>query len=157
MSEQEIPPQLIQSLLKLHSEDGKIRISQPALNALTEYLKTFVREAIYRAAAEREQTDAAAGVSGRLGSMFIEVGKPLRVFEIKLTVVKGGGPRKDHSAVTAGFLVGGNRVAAFDRFPFPGIRPSISCTRTKSASYNHSAAISSLPGVGPFALTDHCM
>ena len=68
----EIPPQLLQSLLQLHSEDKKTRISQPALNSLAEYMKTFVREAIYRAAEERKQTDGADQATS-VGSMFLEV------------------------------------------------------------------------------------
>ena len=73
MSDPEIPPQLLQSLLQLHADDKKARISQAALASLGEYMKTFVREAIYRAAEERKQTDAANGFSTAIGSMFLEV------------------------------------------------------------------------------------
>jgi histone H3/H4 len=73
MPDPEIPAALLQSLLQLHADDKKTRISQSALNGLTEYVKTFVREAIYRAAEERKQVDSAAGRSGTVGSMFLEV------------------------------------------------------------------------------------
>lgn len=73
MPDPEIPPQLLQSLLQLHIDDKKTRISQPALASLGEYMKTFVREAIYRAAEERKQTDSANGFSTAMGSMFLEV------------------------------------------------------------------------------------
>jgi histone H3/H4 len=72
-----IPLQLLQRLLQEFLEDKKrTRISQPALNAMSEYTKTFVREAIYRATAERlgvkDPSDMEAS-RRKVGSVFVEV------------------------------------------------------------------------------------
>ena len=73
----EIPPKLLQHLLQEFLADKKTRISQPALDALGEYFKTFIREAIWRAAALRKESDDPEGPVRNLvggGTVFLEVG-----------------------------------------------------------------------------------
>jgi len=65
-----IPPRLLQRLLEEFREDKKTRISQAALNAVGEYLRIFVKEAILRAAEERREGDS---LQRGLGSLFLEV------------------------------------------------------------------------------------
>lgn len=53
-----IPTQLLQRLLQeFFEEKKKTRISQSALNTAGEYTKTFIREAIWRAAAIRKDKE----------------------------------------------------------------------------------------------------
>jgi hypothetical protein len=68
-----IPPRLLQRLLEEFREDKKTRISQAALNAVGEYLRIFVKEAILRAAEERKEGD---NLQHGLGSLFLEVSRP---------------------------------------------------------------------------------
>lgn len=71
-----VPPQLLQRLLQEFFEDKKkTRISQPALNATGEYTKTFIREAIWRAAAIRKENEQDPE-SVRNMSAFLEVCNP---------------------------------------------------------------------------------
>lgn len=68
-----VPPQLLQRLLQeFFEEKGKTRISQPALSATGELTKTFIREAIWRAAAIRKESEQDAGGVGGM-SAFLEV------------------------------------------------------------------------------------
>lgn len=67
-----IPPQLLQRLLQEFFEEKKTKISQPALNAVGEYTKTFIREAIWRAAAIRKEKEQDPG-GVRNMSAFLEV------------------------------------------------------------------------------------
>lgn len=68
-----VPPQLLQRLLSEFFEEKKTRISQPALNATGEYTKTFIREAIWRAAAIRKENEQDPGGVKNM-SAFLEVG-----------------------------------------------------------------------------------
>jgi len=70
-----IPPALLQRLITEFMEDKKTRISQPAVDALGEYFRTFIREAIWRAAQSRKGEDDDE-VGGRVvggGTLFLEV------------------------------------------------------------------------------------
>jgi histone H3/H4 len=67
-----IPQQLLQRLLQEFFEEKKTRISQPALNAVGEYTKTFIREAIWRAAAIRKDNERDPGAMKNM-SAFLEV------------------------------------------------------------------------------------
>lgn len=68
-----IPPQLLQRLLQeFFEEKKKTRISQSALNTTGEYTKTFIREAIWRAAAIRKDKEQDPE-SVRNMSAFLEV------------------------------------------------------------------------------------
>ncbi|KAI5856925.1 hypothetical protein BZA05DRAFT_386671 [Tricharina praecox] len=70
-----IPPALLQRLITEFMEDKKTRISQPAVDALGEYFRTFIREAIWRAAQSRKG-DEDDEVGGRVvggGTLFLEV------------------------------------------------------------------------------------
>lgn len=52
-----IPPQLLQRLLQEFFEEKRTRISQSALNTAGEYTRTFIREAIWRAAKIRKDKE----------------------------------------------------------------------------------------------------
>jgi len=80
-----IPPRLLQRLLEEFREDKKTRISQAALNAVGEYLRIFVKEAILRAAEERREGDS---LQRGLGSLFFG----------------GGGSRENRAAATSRLL-----------------------------------------------------
>lgn len=68
-----IPPPLLQRLLQeFFEEKKKTRISQSALNVTGEYTKTFIREAIWRAAAIRKDKEQDPE-SVRNMSAFLEV------------------------------------------------------------------------------------
>ncbi|KAH0610467.1 uncharacterized protein H6S33_011994 [Morchella sextelata] len=68
-----VPPQLLQRMLQeFFEEKKKTRISQPALNAAGEYTKTFIREAIWRAAAIRKESGQDPGGVKNMGA-FLEV------------------------------------------------------------------------------------
>ncbi|KAL7272468.1 hypothetical protein RUND412_004722 [Rhizina undulata] len=68
-----VPVQLLQRIVQEFMEDKKkTRISQPAINAVGEYTKTFIREAIWRAAAIRKEDDADP-TAKMGGSLFLEV------------------------------------------------------------------------------------
>lgn len=69
-----IPPQLLQRLLQEFFEEKKTRVSRPALNATGEYTKTFIREAIWRAAAIRKEKEQDPG-SVKNMSAFLEVSR----------------------------------------------------------------------------------
>ncbi|KAI9755483.1 MAG: hypothetical protein M4579_004274 [Chaenotheca gracillima] len=79
-----IPPQLLTRLLHDFFEDdsgqatgkGKMKVSREANALVGKYMETFVREALARAAFEREKEDEEAGGGGRGGRMrdrFLEV------------------------------------------------------------------------------------
>ncbi|KAF8539624.1 centromere protein X [Trichophaea hybrida] len=77
MSDTEIPPELLQRLVQEFVEDKDTRISQPALEVLGKYFETFIREAVWRAAAIRKETDK-PDVEGSKrvvggGTVFLEV------------------------------------------------------------------------------------
>jgi centromere protein X len=77
MPETEIPPQLLSRLIQEFLEDKNTRISQPALKALGKYFEIFIREAIWRAASIRKETDnPSVDGSKRVvggGTVFLEV------------------------------------------------------------------------------------
>ncbi|MCJ1256231.1 hypothetical protein MMC24_004052 [Lignoscripta atroalba] len=64
-----IPPKLLTKLLHHHFDDEKTRIGKDANALVGKYMETFVREALARAAFERNETD---GGKGR-GGDFLEV------------------------------------------------------------------------------------
>lgn len=67
-----LPPQLLARLVQEYKEDKSVRTSQAALNTLGEYMKTFIREAIWRSAAQRKGVEnPITKVPG--GSRFMEV------------------------------------------------------------------------------------
>ncbi|TGZ81082.1 hypothetical protein EX30DRAFT_371764 [Ascodesmis nigricans] len=68
----EIPRQLLQRIIHEFRTDKKTRISEPALEALAEYIKIFIQEAVHRAAAEKKR-ELKGQNYGRLGSTFLEV------------------------------------------------------------------------------------
>ncbi|KZF24043.1 hypothetical protein L228DRAFT_281156 [Xylona heveae TC161] len=63
-----IPAKLLTRLLHEHFEDDRTRISKDASQAMQKYMEVFVREALARAAFERQES----GVSRR-GDAFLEV------------------------------------------------------------------------------------
>ncbi|KAI9705170.1 MAG: hypothetical protein M1820_005317 [Bogoriella megaspora] len=56
-----IPQKLLTRLLHEGFDDSKTRIGKDAMAVIGKYMELFVREAIARAAAEREEADAGAG------------------------------------------------------------------------------------------------
>jgi centromere protein X len=67
-----IPPQLLTKILHEFLEDDTMRISNAANAAVGEYIKTFVREAIWRAdAAMKEGREGEMGIGG--SDEFLEV------------------------------------------------------------------------------------
>ena len=76
-----IPPALLTRILHsffIHQDDSdgpQTRISSTAVSALSEYSRTFVREAIHRAAEERGREEKRRGVAvgGVAGEVFLEV------------------------------------------------------------------------------------
>ena len=66
-----IPPPLLTKLLLHHFQDDKTRIGVEARGVVGKYVETFVREAIARAAFEREA--AGKGTKGIIGDDFLEV------------------------------------------------------------------------------------
>lgn len=65
-----IPPALLTRLLHHHFKDDNVRIGKEANGVVGKYMETFVREAITRAAFERNE----AGGKG-IGGDFVEVGE----------------------------------------------------------------------------------
>lgn len=59
-----IPPKLLTRLLYESFEDKDMKIGREAMSVAGKYIETFVREAIARAAYEREDADKASGGAG---------------------------------------------------------------------------------------------
>ena len=67
-----IPPALLTRLLHHHFKDGNMRIGKEANGVVGKYMEIFVREAIARAAYERNEA-AANGVQSSMRGDFLEV------------------------------------------------------------------------------------
>lgn len=67
-----IPPALLTTLLHHHFKDSKMRIGKEANGVVGKYMETFVREAIARAAYERNEA-AANGATSSIAGEFLEV------------------------------------------------------------------------------------
>lgn len=67
-----IPPALLSTLVHHHLPSKKTRISKDAMGVVGKYMETFIREAIARAAFERQQVKEAAG-KRTAGDDFVEV------------------------------------------------------------------------------------
>ncbi|KAF8477240.1 centromere protein X, partial [Kalaharituber pfeilii] len=68
-----LPPHLISRILHSFLTDETTRISNAAVSSVSEYTRTFVREAIYRAVAEREKRQGKQGSGGIAGYVELEV------------------------------------------------------------------------------------
>ena len=66
-----IPPALLTKLIHHHFQNDKTRIGVEARGLIGKYVETFVREAIARAAFERQTADK--GTKGVVGNDFLEV------------------------------------------------------------------------------------
>ncbi|EON62259.1 hypothetical protein W97_01480 [Coniosporium apollinis CBS 100218] len=66
-----IPPRLLTRLLHEGFEDKDIKIGKEAMAVVGKYMETFVREALARAAFEREEVDGDGG--GGIGDGFLQV------------------------------------------------------------------------------------
>ncbi|KAJ9638407.1 hypothetical protein H2199_007095 [Coniosporium tulheliwenetii] len=66
-----IPPRLLTRLLHEGFEDKDIKIGKEAMAVVGKYMETFVREALARAAFEREEVDGGGG--GGIGDGFLQV------------------------------------------------------------------------------------
>jgi hypothetical protein len=64
------PPKLIGRILQETFHNPNTRISSDALIVITEYLRIYTREAIWRAAQEKKKTET---VAGTLGTGLLEV------------------------------------------------------------------------------------
>lgn len=69
----QIPRQLLQRILHEFMANKKTRISEPALEAMGEYIKIFIQEAVHRAAAKKKQEVKSSDDYTRVGSLFLEV------------------------------------------------------------------------------------
>lgn len=69
----QIPRQLLQRILHEFMTNKKTRISEPALEAMGEYIKIFIQEAVHRAAAKKKQEVKSSDEYTRVGSLFLEV------------------------------------------------------------------------------------
>lgn len=69
----QIPRQLLQRILHEFMASKKTRISEPALEAMGEYIKIFIQEAVHRAAAKKKQELKSSQDYTRVGSLFLEV------------------------------------------------------------------------------------
>lgn len=58
-----IPPALLARLLHEGFEDKDMKIQKEAMSVVGKYMETFVREAVARAAFEREDADRGGGIS----------------------------------------------------------------------------------------------
>ena len=65
-----IPPALLARLLHEGFEDKEMKIQKEAMSVVGKYMETFVREAVARAAFEREDADRGGGISDG----FLQVG-----------------------------------------------------------------------------------
>ena len=66
-----VPPALLTKLLYHHFQDGQTKIGVEARGVVGKYVETFIREAIARAAFERQSGDR--GTRGLIGDDFLEV------------------------------------------------------------------------------------
>ncbi|KAL5342445.1 CENP-S associating centromere protein X-domain-containing protein [Aspergillus crustosus] len=72
-SDPSIPPKLLTKLVHHHFRNKKTKMAKDANAVIAKYIDVFVREAVARAALEREEGNNAASGGSRVGDGFLEV------------------------------------------------------------------------------------
>lgn len=100
-----LPPKLLTKLLHEHFTDDRTRINKDANKVVAKYMETFIKEALARAALEREES----AIGGGATDGFLEVGLPGAQSPMVRVVADNGigrGPREFGATIAAGLLNG---------------------------------------------------